>query len=219
MSNTHAEGRQPFLRIARVSKLFGMFQALKDVSIDIYEGEFICFLGPSGCGKTTLLRAIAGLDIQTSGRIHQGGVDISALPPSQRDFGIVFQSYALFPNLTVARNIGYGLENYDIGGKYRTHDDAHPECVLPDKGELPGYGEFSGPGQLARLLVDSGQLEACFMQQLMTYAVGRELRPEEAAAKDALLASFKADGYGLRELLTRYVADERFALRQEEVTP
>jgi hypothetical protein len=115
--------------------------------------------------------------------------------------------------------IGYGLENYDIGGKYRTHDDAHPECVLPDKGELPGYGEFSGPGQLARLLVDSGQLEACFMQQLMTYAVGRELRPEEAAAKDALLASFKADGYGLRELLTRYVADERFALRQEEVTP
>jgi hypothetical protein len=115
--------------------------------------------------------------------------------------------------------IGYGLENYDIGGKYRTHDDAHEECVLPDKGELPGYGEFSGPGQLARLLVESGQLEACFMQQLMSYAVGRELRTEEAAAKDALVTSFKADGYSLQKLLTHYVSDDRFALRQEEVAP
>lgn len=111
MSDKHAAGREPYLRIERVSKMFGGFQALRDVSIDIYEGEFICFLGPSGCGKTTLLRAIAGLDIQTSGRIQQAGIDISALPPSQRDFGIVFQSYALFPNLTVAKNIAYGLEN------------------------------------------------------------------------------------------------------------
>jgi hypothetical protein len=115
--------------------------------------------------------------------------------------------------------VGYGLENYDIGGRYRTHDDAHEECVLPDKGELPGYGEFSGPGQLARILVDSGQIEACFMQHLMTYAIGRELRPEEAGAKDALLASFKADGYDLKQLLTRYVADDRFTLRQDEVAP
>lgn len=67
------------------------------------------FLGPSGCGKTTLLRAIAGLDLQTAGRIVQGGRDISNLPASQRDFGIVFQSYALFPNLNVASNVGYGL--------------------------------------------------------------------------------------------------------------
>ncbi len=115
--------------------------------------------------------------------------------------------------------IGYGLENYDIGGKYRTHDDAHEECVLPDKGELPGVGEFSGPGQLAKLLVDNGKVEACFMQHLMTYAIGRELRPEEDASKAALLASFKADGYGLQQLLTHYVTDDRFALRQEEVAP
>ncbi len=115
--------------------------------------------------------------------------------------------------------IGYGLENYDIGGKYRTHDDGHAECVLPDKGALPGFGEFSGPGQLARLLVDSGKVEACFMQHLMTYAAGRELRPEEDASKEALLASFKADGYGLQPLLTHYVADDRFSLRQEEVAP
>ena len=68
-------------------------------------------LGPSGCGKTTLLRIIAGLEEHTSGRIIQDGKDVSNLPPSKRDFGIVFQSYALFPNLTAAQNIAYGLEN------------------------------------------------------------------------------------------------------------
>jgi len=103
--------RNAFLRIEALTKMFGVFTALKDISLEIYEGEFVCFLGPSGCGKTTLLRAIAGLDIQTSGRIEQAGKDISALPPSERDFGIVFQSYALFPNLTVWKNIAYGLEN------------------------------------------------------------------------------------------------------------
>jgi hypothetical protein len=115
--------------------------------------------------------------------------------------------------------IGYGLENYDIGGKYRTHDDAHEECILPDKGELPGFGEFSGPGQLGRLLVDGGKIEQCFVQQLLTYAVGRELRAEESATKDALLAAFKGDAYDLQTLLKTYVSDERFALRQEEVAP
>src|SRR5215471_13936174 len=90
----------PYLRIERLNKQFGSFAALKDISLEIYPGEFICFLGPSGCGKTTLLRAIAGLDIQTSGRIFQGDKEISTLPASHRDFGIVFQSYALFPNLT-----------------------------------------------------------------------------------------------------------------------
>jgi iron(III) transport system ATP-binding protein len=101
----------PYLRIQHLTKQFGAFTALADISLEIAEGEFVCFLGPSGCGKTTLLRAIAGLDVQTRGRIEQAGRDISALPPTRRDFGIVFQSYALFPNLTVAKNVAYGLEN------------------------------------------------------------------------------------------------------------
>jgi len=100
-----------YLEIRNVTKRFADFVALKDVSLDVLEGEFVCFLGPSGCGKTTLLRAIAGLDIQSEGTIHQAGRDISALPPEGRDFGIVFQSYALFPNLSVRRNIAFGLEN------------------------------------------------------------------------------------------------------------
>jgi iron(III) transport system ATP-binding protein len=101
----------PFLRIQHLVKRFGAFAALKDVSLEITKGEFVCFLGPSGCGKTTLLRAIAGLDPQDEGVIEMMGRDVSRLPPSARDFGIVFQSYALFPNLTVGANVGYGLTN------------------------------------------------------------------------------------------------------------
>lgn len=100
---------EPYLQISSLTKRFGDFVALDRVSLDITAQEFVCFLGPSGCGKTTLLRAIAGLDIQQEGQIIQSGKDISSLPPSDRDFGIVFQSYALFPNLTVSENVGFGL--------------------------------------------------------------------------------------------------------------
>jgi iron(III) transport system ATP-binding protein len=100
-----------YLQVERVTKAFGAFTALREVSLAVNKGEFVCFLGPSGCGKTTLLRAIAGLDPQTSGAIRQGGRDVSALPPSERDFGIVFQSYALFPNLTIFDNVAYGLRS------------------------------------------------------------------------------------------------------------
>jgi len=104
------ESSTPYLDIRGVGKRFGSFWALKDVSLRIEAGEFICFLGPSGCGKTTLLRIIAGLEQQDGGQILQKGGDISGLPSSQRDFGIVFQSYALFPNLSVKDNVGYGLK-------------------------------------------------------------------------------------------------------------
>jgi iron(III) transport system ATP-binding protein len=104
----------PYLQIEHVGKSFGIFRALEDISFEIHDGEFVCFLGPSGCGKTTLLRCIAGLEFQTEGIIRQDGIDISWLPPSKRDFGIVFQSYALFPNLTVAGNVAYGLVNKQL---------------------------------------------------------------------------------------------------------
>jgi iron(III) transport system ATP-binding protein len=106
-----SESKQAYLHIENLTKHFGEFVAVRQLSLEIFSGEFICFLGPSGCGKTTLLRAIAGLDPQSSGSITQGEKDISNLPPSERDFGIVFQSYALFPNLTVFQNVAYGLEN------------------------------------------------------------------------------------------------------------
>jgi iron(III) transport system ATP-binding protein len=99
------------LSVSGVTKRFGGFTALKEIALEVRRGEFVIFLGPSGCGKTTLLRAIAGLDPQDGGMIRLGGRDVSNLPPAERDFGIVFQSYALFPNLTVDDNVGYGLVN------------------------------------------------------------------------------------------------------------
>ena len=105
------EKNNSYLEVANLSKSFGTFEAIKNISISIEEGEFVCFLGPSGCGKTTLLRCIAGLEIQSTGSVFQKNKDISNLPPSNRDFGIVFQSYALFPNLSVFSNISYGLIN------------------------------------------------------------------------------------------------------------
>jgi iron(III) transport system ATP-binding protein len=103
-----------YLRLEGIHKNFGYFQALRDIHLAIAKGEFVCFLGPSGCGKTTLLRIIAGLEVQTAGRITQSGRDISVLPPAERDYGIVFQSYALFPNLTVNDNVAYGLVNRKV---------------------------------------------------------------------------------------------------------
>lgn len=101
----------PALELTGINKNFGAFQALKKIALTVNKGEFVCFLGPSGCGKTTLLRIVAGLEAQTSGCILQSGRDISRLPPAERDYGIVFQSYALFPNLTIFDNVAYGLVN------------------------------------------------------------------------------------------------------------
>ncbi|MCG8611474.1 MAG: putative 2-aminoethylphosphonate ABC transporter ATP-binding protein [Pseudomonadales bacterium] len=108
-----------YLNVDSISKNFEDFNALERISFTIEKGEFICFLGPSGCGKTTLLRIIAGLENQSSGRLEQNEIDISHLPVKDRDFGIVFQSYALFPNLTVSENIEYGLRSLKMSKSER----------------------------------------------------------------------------------------------------
>jgi len=110
-----AATRPAAVALEGIAKRFGVFIALRGVSLSVEPGEFVCFLGPSGCGKTTLLRIIAGLERQNAGAVMMAGRDVSSLPPSERNYGIVFQSYALFPNLTVARNVGYGLETRKVG--------------------------------------------------------------------------------------------------------
>lgn len=100
-----------YLEIKNVNKYYSKFHVLKNISLSIEKGEFISFLGPSGCGKTTLLRVISGLEELNSGNIFLKGKDISILHPSKRNFSIVFQSYALFPNMTTWENIAYGLKN------------------------------------------------------------------------------------------------------------
>lgn len=98
-----------FLTLSNVSKNFADFAAVDDFNLDVAKGEFVSFLGPSGCGKTTTLRMIAGFESPTSGTIKIDNVDITDRAPSQRNVGMVFQAYALFPNMTVAQNIGFGL--------------------------------------------------------------------------------------------------------------
>ncbi|GMW08012.1 MAG: ABC transporter ATP-binding protein [Gammaproteobacteria bacterium] len=99
-----------YVRIGRVTKKFGDFVAVNNVSLDIRQGEIFCLLGGSGCGKTTLLRMLAGFEEPTSGTIEIDGEDMADIPPYERPVNMMFQSYALFPHMTVARNVAFGLE-------------------------------------------------------------------------------------------------------------
>ena len=99
-----------FLELTNVRKSFGGFTAVENFNLNVQSGEFVSFLGPSGCGKTTTLRMVAGFEKPTSGTIKINGADVTYKPPNQRNVGMVFQSYALFPNMTVAENIGFGLK-------------------------------------------------------------------------------------------------------------
>jgi putative spermidine/putrescine transport system ATP-binding protein len=98
------------LQLTGITKRYGEFKAADDISLDIADGEFLVLLGPSGCGKTTTLRIVAGFIEPTSGSVRLGDRDITSLPPWKRNTGLVFQSYALFPHMTVAENIAFGLE-------------------------------------------------------------------------------------------------------------
>ncbi len=169
-----------YLRIENLWKKFGTFVALQEISLDVVEGEFLCFLGPSGCGKTTLLRAIAGLDLQTSGTVEQAGKDVSNLPPAERDFGIVFQSYALFPNLTIKKNISYGLENAKMP---KAEIDARVRELLEMVG-LPEQGD-KYPAQLS-----GGQQQRIALARAIASKPGLLLLDEPLSALDAKVRVF-----------------------------
>ena len=102
---------EPLVRIAGVSKSFGTFQAVKDVTLSVDKGEIFSLLGGSGCGKTTLLRMLAGFEAPSAGQIFIDGVDMGAVPPWERPVHMMFQSYALFPHMSVEKNVGYGLKH------------------------------------------------------------------------------------------------------------
>ena len=106
---TNAMPEEGFLTTERLVKRFGDVAAVNEVSLSIRKGEIFALLGSSGCGKSTLLRMLAGFEEPTSGRILLGGQDIAGLPPYERPINMMFQSYALFPHLSVADNIAFGL--------------------------------------------------------------------------------------------------------------
>lgn len=164
-----------FLSVENLSKNFGSFKAIQNISIEIEEGEFACFLGPSGCGKTTLLRCIAGLEKQSSGTITQKEIEISLLPPSARDFGIVFQSYALFPNLTVFSNISYGLINHKWGKDKITSRVNELLDLVDLKSHMAKY-----PGQLS-----GGEQQRVALARALATSPGLLLLDEPLSALDA----------------------------------
>jgi putative spermidine/putrescine transport system ATP-binding protein len=145
------EMSEAFLTLDNITKTFAGNQVVKGVNLSFGKGEFVTLLGPSGCGKTTILRMVAGFERPTTGSIAVEGRDITNLPPNQRKIGMVFQAYALFPNMNVAGNIGFGLK---IAGAGREEREARTEEMLKLIG-LSGYGkrfpfELSG-GQQQRV--------------------------------------------------------------------
>ncbi|MBB1248721.1 ABC transporter ATP-binding protein [Rhizobium sp. G21] len=121
------KSEKPFIRFENVTKRFGDFVAVDNLTLDIYEKEFFSLLGPSGCGKTTLMRMLAGFEEPTEGRILLQGKDISGTPPYKRPTNMMFQSYALFPHMTVAKNIAFGLEQDNMA---KSEIDARVEEML-----------------------------------------------------------------------------------------
>ncbi|RZJ02385.1 MAG: putative 2-aminoethylphosphonate ABC transporter ATP-binding protein [Rubrivivax sp.] len=164
-----------YLELRDIRKRFGNFTALDGIDLSIRQGEFVCFLGPSGCGKTTLLRIVAGLETQTSGGIFQAGRDISVEPPAGRDYGIMFQSYALFPNLTVAQNVAYGLVN-------RKQTRAQ---IAPRVDELLTLVGLPGSGGKYPAQMSGGQQQRIALARALATSPGLLLLDEPLSALDA----------------------------------
>jgi iron(III) transport system ATP-binding protein len=167
---------EPYLKLTGITKHFGKFTALSGIALAVERGKLMIFLGPSGCGKTTLLRIIAGLETQDEGSIVQGGRDISRLPAMRRDYGIVFQSYALFPNLTIFANVAYGLVNRRKGQDEikRRVAELLKLVGLPDAGS-------KYPGQLS-----GGQQQRIALARALATSPGLLLLDEPLSALDAI---------------------------------
>jgi putative spermidine/putrescine transport system ATP-binding protein len=145
------------LEIQNLVKRYGDFHAVRDVSLTVADGEFLVLLGPSGCGKTTTLRMVAGFIEPTAGSVKLGGADVTRLPPWKRNAGMVFQSYALFPHLTVAQNVAFGLEMRKVP---RAEIDKRVEETLALV-RLEGYG-----GRLPRQLSGGQQQRVALARAL-----------------------------------------------------
>ena len=135
---------QPFIRIENVTKKFNDFVAVNNVSLDVYKGELFALLGGSGCGKTTLLRMLSGFESPTEGRVWIDGQDMTSVPPYDRPVNMMFQSYALFPHMTVEQNVGYGL-------KHESMTDAQRKDRIKQMLDLVQLSQFGGrkPHQLS----------------------------------------------------------------------
>jgi spermidine/putrescine transport system ATP-binding protein len=173
MANATSDGSD--LRLDHVTKKFGDFVAVDDLSLTVPEGSFFALLGPSGCGKTTTLRMVAGLETPTAGAVHIGGQDITTLRPYKRPVNTVFQSYALFPHLTIFDNVAFGLRRRGI-------KDIKPQ--VKEMLELVELEQYAGrkPGQLS-----GGQQQRVALARALINKPGVLLLDEPLGALDLKL--------------------------------
>ncbi len=181
-----------FLELNNLNKIFGKAVAVNDFNLQVEKGELVSFLGPSGCGKTTTLRMVAGFEIPTTGTIKINGVDITTNPPNKRNVGMVFQAYALFPNMTVAGNIGFGLK---IAKKppeqIRKRVDEMLELI-----HMPGFGDRY-PYQLS-----GGQQQRVALARALALSPQVLLLDEPLSALDAKIrVSLRAEIRSIQEEL------------------
>ncbi len=163
------------LRVEAVSKSFGKQQVLDEVSFSAGEHDLICLLGPSGCGKTTLLRIVAGLLACDAGRVHLGSREVTHLPVQARGFGIVFQSYSLFPNMTAAQNIGYGMR---VRG-------ASSQAIAQRTQELLRLVQLPGAGDRLPADLSGGQQQRIALARALAVDPALLLLDEPLSALDA----------------------------------
>ncbi len=174
-SNSSNGNNEYFLEVRNITKMFGQFTALSDISVAIKQGEFVSILGPSGCGKTTLLRVIAGLEEQNSGSVWIAGRDVSREPVANRKLGIVFQSYALFPNINILGNVQYGISR-------RQFSKAEREKRAMEMLELVGIADqsYKYPAQLS-----GGQQQRVALARALAPSPSLLLLDEPLSALDA----------------------------------
>ncbi len=169
-----------YLKVENIYKQFAGKAALKGVNVEIEKGELVCILGPSGCGKTTLLRIIAGLETADQGSVIIDGKDCTMLPPAKRNFGIVFQSYALFPNMTVEQNVLFGLAEQKKLSKEQQRTKALEVLTLVDL--LEHKNKY--PAQLS-----GGQQQRTALARAIALSPGYLLLDEPLSALDAKVRS------------------------------
>ena len=175
LMKTEGASAPSYLSVSGLTKRFGQATVVNEVAFDVAPGEFLCVLGPSGCGKTTLLRLIAGFERADGGMIRQAGQVITDLPPEARDYGIVFQSYALFPNRTVTGNIAFGLESI---GTPKGERDARVAELLALVGLQDHARKY--PNQLS-----GGQQQRVALARALALSPGLLLLDEPLSALDA----------------------------------
>ncbi len=204
----------PYLLLRNLSKRFGRTTVVDRVDLEAAPSRFVCVLGPSGCGKTTLLRLIAGFETADEGTIQQNGRDVTVLPPEARDYGIVFQSYALFPNRTVADNVGFGLEATGVEKPARVKRVSQ---LL----SLVGLSEhaFKYPNQIS-----GGQQQRVALARALALSPGLLLLDEPLSALDAnVRAHLRTElqtlqrGIGVTALMVTHDREEAFSVADQVV--